>query len=189
MSLTVAVRLRQGRYDAAQVDPRRVEWPPHPARVFCALVASAACAEDWEALRWLERCGSPQVWAAPSTSTARVDSYVVTNEASAKGGSASWPGRTNGARARVSAVPADERFAFVWPEAEPDPGVVARLRRMARNVPYVGRSTGQAEVSVAPEALEGPAVWSQWLPSRLGDGDVVALRVPYPGYTDALIDA
>ena len=40
-------------------------------------------------------------------------------------------------------------FAVVWPQADPPTGVLAQLRDLARLVPYVGRSTSLAEVSVS----------------------------------------
>ncbi len=64
MPLSIVVRLRHGRYDAAALRPSVAEWPPHPARLFCALVASAVEPADWSALRWLEAAGEPEVWAS-----------------------------------------------------------------------------------------------------------------------------
>ena len=43
--LTIAVELLTGSYDAGDADDRRLaEWPPHPARLFCAMVAAARTA-------------------------------------------------------------------------------------------------------------------------------------------------
>ena len=70
MPLVIGARLRDGRYDAAGIRPDEPEWPPHPARLFCALVASAGAAADWAALRWLEEAGPPQVWANPEAAAA-----------------------------------------------------------------------------------------------------------------------
>lgn len=186
MPVTVQVRLRHGRYDAGGMRPGVAEWPPHPARVFCALVASAHCAEDWDALRWLERSGAPEVWADRSASVSRTDSFVVTNQTESGGGSQFWPGRTNQARSRASTTPADEVFAIVWPEADTAGDLLTRLERMARRVPYVGRSTSLAEVTAQPTLPVERPTWSRWTPSRIGVADTVDLRVPYPGYVDAL---
>ena len=41
MPISIIVRLRHGRYDAGGDRPSEAEWPPHPARVFCALAAAA----------------------------------------------------------------------------------------------------------------------------------------------------
>jgi CRISPR-associated protein Csb2 len=49
--LAIEVGLRFGRYDAALGGAGRVapEWPPHPARVFMALVAAAESDTDFAA--------------------------------------------------------------------------------------------------------------------------------------------
>ncbi|NLU70861.1 type I-U CRISPR-associated protein Csb2 [Streptomyces sp. HNM0574] len=190
MTLSVVVRLRHGRYDAARSHRSQAEWPPAPARVFCALVASMRGEEDREALRWLERQSLPQVWDPGPATTSSTRSFVVTNRIKAEGGSQSWPGRTNNERYRASAVPPAERFAIVWPEAEPDEGVFKRLHRLALRVPYVGRSTSMAEVNVQREVPEepGPAGWRVFEPTELHrQGEPLA--APYPGYLAALDDA
>ena len=45
--IAIEVELLTGRYVATSFNDRRVpEWPPHPARLFSALVATAAEHED-----------------------------------------------------------------------------------------------------------------------------------------------
>ena len=190
MPLSIVARLRDGRYDAADERPSVPEWPPHPARVFCALVASAAEPADWTALQWLERAGSPEVWASPvtETRTARAVGYVVTNATEARGGSQTWPGRSNGFKQRVGTLPADGGIVLVWPEAEPDDATLGRLVRLARRVPYLGRSTSTVELTALPEAVAARPAWTVHRPARLGSPGAVELRVAYPGYADALRD-
>lgn len=69
----LTIDLLAGRYVATAYNDRdRVEWPPHPARVFSALVATWAEGEpssgDGEAelqvLRWLERQSAPDILAS-----------------------------------------------------------------------------------------------------------------------------
>lgn len=189
MSLSISVRLRGGRYDAGGERPSEGEWPPHPARLFCALVASAQDDADWEALRWLERQSPPQVWCDPDAAVVpgRASAYVVLNSVKEGGGNQNWPGRTNGLRARSFAVPPRDSFAFMWPEAEPTESTLARLQRLAWNVPYLGRSTSLAQASAigsAPSDLPG---WVIYGPADRGaSGRTRDLRVPYPGYCDEL---
>ncbi|PRQ06270.1 type I-G CRISPR-associated protein Csb2 [Enhygromyxa salina] len=64
--LSLRLELLTGRYVASEFNNRnRVEWPPHPARVFSALVAAhyeAGCPEHGaSALRWLEQLPPPQL--------------------------------------------------------------------------------------------------------------------------------
>jgi CRISPR-associated protein Csb2 len=185
VALSVMVRLREGRYDAAGLDPAAPEWPPHPARLFCALVASAVDYGDDQALRWLEAAGLPQVWASSETATSRSAGFVVVNATGGRG-SQTWPGRGNGWRKRAGVLAADDTYVVEWLDADPDDLTLARLVRLAGRVPYVGRSTSSAEVSV----LAGPAAprpgWTCWLPVELGTPRSVALRVPFAGYLDAL---
>ncbi|MDN3360103.1 type I-U CRISPR-associated protein Csb2 [Actinomadura sp. DC4] len=189
MPLSILVRLRDGRYDAGGGRPDAAEWPPHPARLFCALVASAADEGDWQALGWLERAGSPEVWAAGEYTSVRRDSYVVTNKTNGKGGSQQHLGRTSVMRTRFSAEPADPEFAVVWPDASPGPDIVRALSRLARRVPYLGRTTSPVTLVVGTEPAELRKEWGRLVPTRLGAPSAASLRVPYDGYTERLRDA
>ncbi len=193
MPLSILVRLRGGRYDAGGERPSESEWPPHPARVFCALAASAQGDTDWSVLRWLERQGPPQVRADPLGRVRRsgTRAYVVQNAISPSGGgNLTWPGRTNGRRARAFAVPSGESSAITWPEADPPAEILSRLSLLAWRVPYLGRSTSIAQVTAVdalPPEMPGTVVYE---PAELGQrGQLTTLRVPYPGYTDALREA
>lgn len=70
----ITIELLAGRYVATAYNDRdRVEWPPHPARLFSALVATWAEGDpasgdgegELQALRWLERQAAPAIWASP----------------------------------------------------------------------------------------------------------------------------
>lgn len=192
MSLVIDINLISGRYDAAGAGDRdAAEWPPHPARVFCALVASARSDTDREALRWLERLPAPVVQAAPTARPERRVSYVVTNAVEKAGGSQFHPARTNALKVRHSTVPGSARVRVVWPEVDAEPSTVAVLDALARRVPYLGRSTGVAALSAgiggAPGRTDLPDGLEQFTPEP-GGRDGVVLRVPYPGYLDLLID-
>jgi CRISPR-associated protein Csb2 len=65
----------------------RAEWPPHPARVFSALVAAWASAEERSeaerrALEWLETAGAPAVAASDATARVTMTHYVPDNPGS-----------------------------------------------------------------------------------------------------------
>jgi CRISPR-associated protein Csb2 len=192
VSLVVDIELISGRYDAAGAGDRdAAEWPPHPARVFCALVAGARSDGDRDALRWLERQPAPVVQAAPMIQADVRSSYVVTNSVEKKGGSQFHPARTNALKTRHAAVPGSSRVRIIWPDAVAEPSTVALLDALARRVPYLGRSTGVAALSVRTDsAAEGvePAVGLQRFDPSPGEAGDVGLRVPYPGYLDLLID-
>jgi CRISPR-associated protein Csb2 len=190
VAVSISIELLSGSYDAAEVgDREHAEWPPHPARLFCALVGAARGEADRAALRWLEAQSPPSVVAAGRVQESRRAAYVVLNKSAQKGGSQFHPGRTNGLRVRTSALPAHPRVAMIW-QGEPDVGVVAALEAMARRVPYLGRSTGIALVAASVTS-------DQWPDEMLGDDQdtfepcdllsrEVSLRVPYPGFLDEL---
>ena len=189
MPMSISVRLRHGRYDAGGDRPSDAEWPPHPARVFCALAAAASTDAAWAALRWLEAHPAPEIWADPAdrVRTSRTAAYVVENAIDAGGGNQTWPGRDNGMRTRAFAVPATDTFTVAWPHADPPAGVIAELRALARAVPYVGRSTSLAEVSVGQSAPGDPGGRVVYEAVPPGDSRAAwQVRVPYLGYVDEL---
>jgi len=190
--VSLTVELLSGRYDAAEVDDReRAEWPPHPARLFCALVASARTDQDRAALVWLENRPAPLVVAAGALQEVHRATYVVVNAVEKKGGNLTHPGRTNNLRVRASAVPVTPRVTTTW-SGDPAPGVVEALDAMARRVPYLGRSTGVALVGAAvtsePEPTSGDADGQvAYEPCDLLESEA-SVRVPYPGFL-TLLDA
>lgn len=90
--LAVAVDLLTGRYGATEYNDRgRAEWPPHPARLFTALVAAWAdsdhpAPEERAALIWLEAQGAPQLGCSDHEDVSRrgvVTVYVPGNDPTA----------------------------------------------------------------------------------------------------------
>lgn len=185
MPLTIAARLRFGRYDAATSGWRTPEWPPHPGRLFCALVASATTDQDWSALEWLERQPPPCVFAPGVVDQREYQGYVPTNTTEPKGGSQLWPGRTNGERVRVSTLPAHDCVHFGW-DASPEAEIARALRRLCARVPYLGRSTGSVTLSMAEAAVDAPGL-TRFAPTTI-DQPGIDLTVPYPGYLAHLRD-
>lgn len=183
MAITVSIELLSGSYEASDVNDReRAEWPPNPARVFCALVAAARGERDRAALEWLESQPAPVIVAAPPPLEARRAGYVVVNTVSAKGGNQSHPGRTNGLRVRTHAIPTSNRVTLTWPE-DAAPELVDALDTMARRIPYLGRSTGVALVAASatdrPRPTDDAVVTYE--PCALLDREF-EVRVPYPGF-------
>jgi CRISPR-associated protein Csb2 len=180
--LCFTVRLRLGAYDAAMVDdPLSPEWPPHPARLFCALVAGDPTADEWDALRWLESQSAPEVHASGELTRQSPEQFLVTNRTDAAGGSQT--GRRQTVRVKPRLLPARRQFHVVW-SAEPSADHRASLAALARRVPYVGRVTADAEVHVG-DRVESDDALDIYEPVELRDAEV-DLRVPYPGYSDRL---
>ncbi|GIJ49422.1 hypothetical protein Val02_63080 [Virgisporangium aliadipatigenens] len=201
MAFTVTVDLLTGSYDAADPEDRELaEWPPQPARLHCALVAAARGDAERAALLWLERQPPPLVRAAMSARSSRRDSYVVTNELSKSGGSQTHPGRSNQLRTRTRALPASCAVRFEWLDTVDADDVVEVIDRIARRVPYLGRSTGIALIAARAgtdnghDAVSGDGVsasggpeWAVWEPCALTEAEL-SLRVAYSGYLAELDD-
>lgn len=85
----VQVELLTGRFVATDYSDRlTAEWPPHPARLFSALVAAYAADprdDEREALRWLEALPAPQVAASPHAARDVVTVYVPVNDGTVVG--------------------------------------------------------------------------------------------------------
>jgi CRISPR-associated protein Csb2 len=86
--LTIEVNFLTGRFVAtAHHDRRRAEWPPHPARLFSALVATWADSDhpdetERQALEWLENRPPPSIEASEADLRGVVSHFVPVNDAS-----------------------------------------------------------------------------------------------------------
>ncbi|MCX4242533.1 type I-G CRISPR-associated protein Csb2 [Paraliomyxa miuraensis] len=83
--LCLRLELLTGRYVASAFNDRNEpEWPPHPARVFSALVAAhhegGATADAEAALRWLETQPPPTLSFSPATARELKICYVPVND-------------------------------------------------------------------------------------------------------------
>ncbi len=93
----IEVNFLTGRYVATfHNDRRQSEWPPHPARLFSALVAAWADADqpdqpERKALEWLEAQKPPAVAASGAVARKVVSHFVPTNDATIL--SSSWYNR------------------------------------------------------------------------------------------------
>lgn len=185
MPICLDVFLVADRYDAAAgLDPRAVEWPPHPARVFSAL-RSVATDDDLPVLRLLETLPSPVVHASDAFEEGSRRSYVVTNTLTSKGGNLTHAARTSGLKERRSVFPLSPRVQFFWEAGDIADEAVNQLDDLARRVPYLGRSTSIVLMGVRRvEEIRVPDGLAVFAPCEEPTG--LSLRVPYPGYLDEL---
>jgi CRISPR-associated protein Csb2 len=93
--LVLEIEFLTGRYVSQEYDDRQIaEWPPHPARVFSALVAvhyeDPQAAEDVglerKALEWLAGQRAPSIYASDAARRNVLDVFVPTNDKSVKPG-------------------------------------------------------------------------------------------------------
>ena len=92
--IAIEVELLTGRYVATRYDDRRrAEWPPDPARLFYACVATLAENPEIEgarqALQWLEEQGPPDVVASEASERTTFNVFVPVNDPTVSNG---WEG-------------------------------------------------------------------------------------------------
>lgn len=84
--LSIEVNFLTGRFVAtAHHDRRATEWPPHPARLFSALVAAwadddAPSLEERQALEWLEAQEPPSIAASEAVARKVLTNFVPVND-------------------------------------------------------------------------------------------------------------
>ncbi|OQW86390.1 MAG: type I-U CRISPR-associated protein Cas5/Cas6 [Rhodoferax ferrireducens] len=163
-----------GLYGAADVTARKkVEWPPHPDRVYQALV-DAALPEDRPALAWIEQQTPPDVDCGSAVELqwgAEGCTFVPTNYPIKNPADALPEFRNKQARQFPMAVP-EGPVSYVW-QADPPPSVFESLHRTVARVTHLGRSD-----SLAMLALEPGSAPCRWVPQDKGNHP---MRVPRPG--------
>src|SRR5437763_3390059 len=146
------VRYLMGRSVAAAWRSREEpDWPPHPDRVFMALVAAygetGATADEGAALRWLEGLPRPHLKVClRATYRSAVTVYVPVNDTADPvqkgkplGAMGSLPfGRIRQPRQFPAAVPEEDTFYLVWPDADLTVEHRPALERVCGKVTYLG---------------------------------------------------
>jgi CRISPR-associated protein Csb2 len=141
-----------GRYHAADMaDPRQPEWPPHPSRIFSALVAATYAggrqpsAAEREALQRLEAAPPPALRCPDADVRPAADSYVPVNDVKtrieAKKGQSSgvlYPNRQV-RQFPVAFLLGEPEVLLLWP-LDPDPDWLQVLDCIASRVTHVGTS-------------------------------------------------
>lgn len=195
--LALGIRYLNGFVAATEPDSReRVEWPPHPGRVFMALAAAhfqtGADPAEREALIWLEgEAPRPPVMRAPeATLRAVVEHFVPVNDR------AIWkkdpakpkqmpppplqsaPGimRERQPRTFARAFLPDNAVYLAWPSAEPAQPIRRALEKLCAKVTRIGHSSSLVQMWVA---REDEIVEPNWVPDN--DRAVTHLRIAGPG--------
>lgn len=189
-----------GRVIASQHDDREsVEWPPHPTRLFSALVAAYhECdlgGEARNALKWLEeQPHPPEIFADPPQFTeCGRDVYVYwvpINDNNDQEKKDPKTGKVKKFQAVAEGVslrrqraerhfpaftPANSSVWFFWPEADAG-DLLPALKELAENVTYLGHSMSPVRLAIHTESCP---VRPNLIPDeRVGD---IPLRVPSTG--------
>lgn len=178
--LTLEIELLTHVYRATIPGASTPEWPPHPERVFSALVQAWGDGGEREderrALEWLEAIEPPLIEASPEWfSREQADVYVPPNDA--RGGElAALPDRrARQARSFAACIPADPIVRMQWPVAPP-PEHRAALQRLADRVASLGHSASLVRFSVTTDVALAPD--RTWRPHEQGS---YSLRGCYQG--------
>jgi CRISPR-associated protein Csb2 len=192
--LAVAVEfLFDGRYYARDTADEEVpEWPPHPARLFAAMVSAAAetrCLERFRpVLRWLEGLEPPPDIAASTEPLPRMpwpnrrrlaaapEVFVRINDPENKNGSQAHPiPMFRGLQKRFfpSVRAQESTIVFVWPQAELNGEQRGHMEDLCSRIGYLGSSRSKVRVVLADSP---PSITWKYDPSGSE-----YLRIPRPG--------
>ena len=188
---------------ASAYDRASPEWPPHPDRLFSALVCTWAergqDPEERMALEWLEALGPPQIAASPAALRDVVEVFVPPNDMAVPGRAFGRPlperktlsvqlavvpdlRKNRQPRQFPAAIPDDPRVRFIWPNADPAQTEHhgTALRRLVRAVPYLGHSSSLVRLAISESNPDGPATYEPGTPGSM------RLRIPYQGRLEDL---
>jgi CRISPR-associated protein Csb2 len=161
--LALEVEYLMGRVLATRRDDRRaVEWPPHPARLFAALVAAfKECelgSDVRRALEWLEALPEPSIYANPPEHDGNVrevrDVFVPVNDPKPSSIPVLPEKRSRQLRWFPAYTPNDRIVYFIWNDAALDTQTLTALQEVAQNVTYLGHSMSPVRVAVRNDTPE-----------------------------------
>lgn len=170
-----------------------VEWPPHPDRLFCALIkawADMGMPDDVaEALRWLEGCPPPVIRCGEILEYENPVVYVpVNDDYSNKGASIQGTPlfRIRQPRRIPTAPLSDDRVIFWWENEEPDSRIRKSLERATSFVANLGHSSSFVMVELIDDIGPDGSFGEVYIPRPSGN---LIIRVPYRGRFDEICEA
>ena len=187
------VQFPSGRcYAAHTADPSLPEWPPHPSRLYSALVASAYRSNfdgsnaQRAALQWFEALPPPAISCPPADLMPSPRAYVPPGDSVERKGKKKEVVHEHGVhrwrqpRQFPSAVVlGDPTVIYQW-EIEPEKEMLTTLDRLAAGITHLGTSHAMALVCACPGRRSGHATLEPG-----ADGNIF-LRVPSPGRLNEL---
>lgn len=163
------------------------EWPPHPARVYMALVAAhfeaegepAEKAAEREALGWLASLGPPALSVPAGAHRDVLSVYVPVNDQ--KGGDA-LAKRSRQPRSFPRVYVGDEPCRLIWDiDSSRSPEQVAAIERLSQKVTRIGHSSSLVWVRTELDGDYDPNL----VPDDSGLG--VRIRTSFPSMLDQLV--
>jgi CRISPR-associated protein Csb2 len=136
-------------------DQDEPEWPPHPDRLFSALIDAHhdtfGTEAERAALAWFQRLDPPEVSAGQAGVGNSVVTFVPTNYAG-KSGSTHPAQRGKQPRTFPMQGPSSPVVHFIWPDAQPDETVRSALSDLVARVASLGRSCSLVRISLSDSA-------------------------------------
>ena len=156
-SIGIEVNFLTDRYVATWFNDRRnPEWPPHPARLFSALVAvwaeNGSHEDERLALEWLEGQDPPRIAASDAVQRSVVSHFVPVNDATVL--ARTWHQRKAEKVTKAVAQLQKELFAAdgeITREAKRLENAIARERRVEPQVSTPGKTPTNAALQMFPE--------------------------------------
>jgi len=196
----IGVRYLTG-YAAAGDGKGGAEWPPHPARLFMALVAALhdgdAEADEHDALLWLECQGAPALWASAVDVRPTVETYVPPNDFAVPANVAKAPEKSIATAINVLPQRRTKRQPRSFPRVRPRHDTVhfgyaaacphrGAMERLCGRVARLGHSSSLVQVWLEDEGEVVSEVNNRRRlePGAAGGGR--PLRVVQPGLLDYL---
>jgi CRISPR-associated protein Csb2 len=184
--LVLSMELLTGVYRAALPDGSGVEWPPHPERLFSALVQGwgdgGRVDVEMRALEWLERQPPPEIDAdvinGVSLGRSTPDVYVPPNDAPSSALEAIPALRKRQPRTFHAVTPQTPLVRFKWPTAQPDAHTQAALAAIVQRTAYVGHPSSLTRLHVSDSEAPNGGHLPSWRPCVAGHHRI---RVPHPG--------
>ncbi|PRQ03336.1 CRISPR-associated protein, family [Enhygromyxa salina] len=198
--LSLRIELLTGRYVASEYNNRdRAEWPPHPARVFSALVAAyyegSQPAGGERALRWLETLPAPLLGFSPACARDLKTHFVPVNDRALSDAARvdnAWakvlaPGLTDKQRAKAEA-----RLKKAYAAVSAEDKKLAKTFREALDHVMPASRTKQPRTfpSVTPEHPVVHLTWDEAPDAELRRGlDALAAALVRIGHSSSLVTA
>lgn len=182
--LALEIDFLTGRSVSTRADDRdSPEWPPHPARLFFALVSvwaeAGKNAGEEAALRWLEQQSCPAIAASGWDERPVRTVFVPPNDSRVTDLAILPERRRRQARTFPSVTPHHPRVHLIWADADVPADIYRPLQRMAARLSYLGHSSSLVSVRLIDQPPTPTLV-----PVR--DAGSLTLRVSAIGELDAL---
>ncbi len=194
--LAVTAEFLLGHLRAASADDSTLtgtpspEWPPSPARLYQAFVASGGTssqAAEFGGVIGLDLLeGRPTVLANSLEDVAvtpQLPRYVVVDER-ARGTVMNYPARkAQSVRPGAKLAPKNPLVCYVWPHIEPTDAQISALQTRAARLSYLGTADSPVRMTVTRHVPADAANLPSWAPAEQGD---IVMAVAYSGFLQAL---